>query len=100
MAKYHQVIEKPENGGWSDWQAPKPSSYKMACCDCGLVHDVQFRVGIATSNKNSKGFFSFDRLPTGLKKGMYRVLMRAKRNKRATAQMRRGRKKTGRKNGT
>jgi hypothetical protein len=88
MTRYHQVIEKEENGGWSDWQAPTPLKYKMACCDCGLVHDLQFRVGKVTAVKKD-GYFTFERVSTGLKKGMYRVLMRARRNKRDTAARRR-----------
>ena len=29
--------------GWTDWQMPV-RHYRMGCCDCGLVHDVEFRV--------------------------------------------------------
>ena len=34
--KYHQQQD-------GEWMQPKPD-YKMACCDCGLVHRVEFRV--------------------------------------------------------
>lgn len=27
-----------------DWQQPIPRGYLMQCCDCGLVHRVDFRV--------------------------------------------------------
>jgi hypothetical protein len=27
-----------------DWQQPIRKGYKMACCDCGLVHHMQFRI--------------------------------------------------------
>jgi hypothetical protein len=30
--------------GWSRWVYPVMDGYKLACCDCGLVHDMQFRV--------------------------------------------------------
>ena len=30
--------------GWCDWQFPIHRGYKMQCCDCGLVHDVEFDV--------------------------------------------------------
>jgi hypothetical protein len=30
--------------GWSEWVCPDPNSYLMKCCDCGLVHELQFRV--------------------------------------------------------
>jgi hypothetical protein len=29
---------------WSEWVDPKQDSYLMACCDCNLVHELQFRV--------------------------------------------------------
>ena len=30
--------------GWSDWVCPKPHGYLMQCCDCELIHEVDFRV--------------------------------------------------------
>jgi hypothetical protein len=30
--------------GWSDWVCPKPRGYLMQCCDCELIHEVDFRV--------------------------------------------------------
>lgn len=45
MTAFKKIEADP--GGWSDWQSPLHgnyrSSYKLSCCDCGLVHDVQFR---------------------------------------------------------
>ena len=35
---------KVTDSGWSEWQHPKMKGYKMQCCDCGLVHEVEFRV--------------------------------------------------------
>lgn len=35
--------EKPNEDGWSDWVHPL-NNYMMACCDCGLVHDLEFRI--------------------------------------------------------
>jgi hypothetical protein len=29
--------------GWTPWIQPLPS-YRIACCDCGLVHELRFRV--------------------------------------------------------
>lgn len=57
--------------GWSRWVYPVMKGYKMTCCDCGLVHDVDFRV---TDNYD-------------------RVEMRLRRNTRSTAQVRRHMKK-------
>lgn len=28
----------------NEWIQPIRKGYKMACCDCGLVHDMDFRV--------------------------------------------------------
>lgn len=30
--------------GFSRWVQPQPEKYHLACCDCGLVHEMQFRV--------------------------------------------------------
>lgn len=35
---------KVKKDGWSWWQHPKMAGYKMQCCDCGLIHEVEFRV--------------------------------------------------------
>lgn len=55
-------FERPEP---NEWVQPVRKGYKMACCDCGLVHDLDFRV--------YKG----------------RAQFRARRNRRSTAMMRR-----------
>lgn len=51
------------------WVQPIPKGYKMECCDCGLVHTLDFRI--------YKG----------------RVQLRAWRNNRSTGQIRRWKKK-------
>jgi hypothetical protein len=61
MAKYPKV--QP-----GEWVQPIKKGYKMACCDCGLVHKFNFRI--------YKG----------------RVQMQAFRDNRATGQIRRKRK--------
>jgi hypothetical protein len=30
--------------GWTEWYRPAMRNYRMSCCDCGLVHEVQFKV--------------------------------------------------------
>jgi hypothetical protein len=30
--------------GWSEWLHPTPN-FRMQCCDCGLVHVMQFAIG-------------------------------------------------------
>lgn len=48
MVRIHQVEVDPgsPDGRWSYWIQPVmyPQHYRMACCDCGLVHDVEFKV--------------------------------------------------------
>lgn len=69
MARCQQVVEN-ENG-WSDWIQPIRRGYKMCCCDCGLVHSLDFRIRDD------------------------RVQFRASRNNRSTALVRRHRKAKG-----
>lgn len=33
--------EKPKS---NEWQQPVRRDYKMRCCDCGLVHRMDFRI--------------------------------------------------------
>lgn len=35
--------------GWSKWEQPKRNGYRLACCDCNLVHEMQFRI-VASAN--------------------------------------------------
>ncbi len=35
------TYERPKAG---EWVQPVRSGYKMACCDCGLVHNMDFRI--------------------------------------------------------
>lgn len=36
---------KPYEQVWEDeWVSPKHRGYRHQCCDCGLVHDMDFRV--------------------------------------------------------
>ena len=35
-------VEQPHD--WSEWVCPNPKGYLMKCCDCGLVHEVEFGV--------------------------------------------------------
>jgi uncharacterized Zn finger protein len=55
---------------WADgeWHEPIHRGYKMACCDCGLVHNVDFKIRAGRQ-----------------------VQMRVSRNNRSTAMIRRHR---------
>jgi hypothetical protein len=57
---------KPKRG---EWVQPVRKGYKMACCDCGLVHDMDFRIV-----KDHRGNF---------------IQFRVARNERSTAMKRR-----------
>ena len=59
-------VHEANADGWTDWVQPVVDGYNMACCDCGLVHTLQFRT-------------ADDGLPE----------FRARRNNRSTGQMRR-----------
>lgn len=39
--RYRQEIETAT--GWTDWIRPAQGGYMIACCDCGLVHELQFK---------------------------------------------------------
>lgn len=82
MAKF--LTPKDDGTGWTPWQYPIMKGYKMACCDCGLVHNLEFLVG-EIGKTDKKGFFKFFHL----KAKKYRVAFRVSRNKRSTAAVRR-----------
>lgn len=65
--KYEQLIEGAD--GWTDWIKPHIGHnppYRIACCDCGLVHELEFAM-------DDEG----------------ELLYRARQNARSTAQRRR-----------
>lgn len=68
MPKYPSVAS-------GEWVYPVMTGYKMACCDCGLVHKIDFEI-------------MEDEVVPYLR-------LRAYRDNRATAQMRRRRKVKG-----
>lgn len=66
MAKYPQ-------GANNRWHKPVKKDYKWGYCDCGLIHDVDFKA-LDKNGKEIKGAI---------------VLIRVRRNNRSTAMMRR-----------
>ena len=50
--RYH----KQQDG---EWVQPKTKGYKMACCDCGLVHTLNFRVIKYGGNRTKIQFQAF-----------------------------------------
>jgi hypothetical protein len=69
--------------GWSRRIYPNHRGYRLACCDCGLSHDVRFRVLRVT--RYTEGGFTLAERPVA----RVRVEMRVRRNERSTAQLRR-----------
>lgn len=44
MSKRYPVRYQTEEGGWCEWIQPIEKGYRMACCDCSLVHEMDFRI--------------------------------------------------------
>lgn len=40
--KYEQ--HDVDDAGWTDWIRPVRQGYRMGCCDCGLVHELEFQI--------------------------------------------------------
>jgi hypothetical protein len=83
--KYRHETEQAD--GWSRWVQPVMKGYKMACCDCGLVHDMEFR---ALQKGRDQADGTWMAKPLGQK--AFRVEFRARRNVRSTAAVRRHKK--------
>jgi hypothetical protein len=71
-------------GGWSEWTQPVMRGYRLACCDCCLVHDMEFKV-LKVTKQNPDGSWEAEEIDSE----KYRVEFRARRNNRSTAQLRR-----------
>lgn len=81
MTKYKQHYANDE--GWSEWITPVMTDYKLCCCDCGLVHNIDFNVLQVTETFKDG---TWDHKEPD---GDYRVEYRISRNKRSTGQVRR-----------
>ena len=66
--KHHSA----RKGGWSEWVYPIQKSYLFKCCDCGLVHEMQFKAFIEKDKK--RGNFKVVELPEPI-----RTMFRARR---------------------
>lgn len=83
MSKF--IHEHAVDDGWSRHIYPvmdKP--YKMGCCDCGLVHDMEFGIERVTKVYPDG---TFDTAP--VLDGSLKVVFRCRRNNRSTGQVRR-----------
>jgi hypothetical protein len=65
----------PGRGGWSEWVQPIMMGYMMQCCDCGLVHEMQFMVVEKLGDEDENGDWPAKMIANG------RVSFRARRAK-------------------
>lgn len=73
--RFKKMIEK-HRGGWCDWIMPTTKkNYLMKCCDCGLVHEMQFKA--FAEHHQKRGAFRATILPWPI-----RVMFRARRQRR------------------
>jgi hypothetical protein len=59
MKKKFPTIYQKDAKGFTDWQFPVMRGYQFMCCDCGLIHDVQFDV-VKIKKFLSKEEFGYD----------------------------------------
>lgn len=89
MVNYPQITENGEDG-FSEWIKPRMKGYQMACCDCNLVHTLDFKIvrrgKVFKEYKDGNHSYEYHDFEG---KTPYEVMLRAKRNKRATGQKRR-----------
>lgn len=85
MPKFLTEIEQDD--GWSRWVPPLMKGYRLGCCDCSLVHDMEF-ITVKVIRCLPDGGWEYKELDPA----KYRVLFRARRNNRSTAAMRRNKK--------
>jgi hypothetical protein len=48
--------------GWSDWVQPAMSGYLLKCCNCDLVHEVEF-VALRVVKRRADGLVECEPLP-------------------------------------
>jgi len=82
MAKFTKYEAGRE--GWSELVQPIMHGYKLACCDCSLVHDMEFSV-LRVMRHLPDGTWEAETMNPE----EYRVEFRCRRNNRSTGQMRR-----------
>ena len=69
---------------WSRWIAPVRRGHRIACCDCGSVHELQFRVVLQDGTETDMGTWRYDPRPVR----DARVIYRARKSVRATRDLR------------
>lgn len=51
--KFRTEFVKTKNG-WTRWVPPKMKGYLLKCCDCGLVHEMDFKVVLSSRYKGER----------------------------------------------
>ena len=64
---------KAGKGGWSEWVYPT-TKYLFKCCDCNLVHELEFATFVEADRKRNT--FKVVKLPS-----QARAMFRARRHK-------------------
>jgi Zn-finger protein len=86
MKTKYPILKENQNG-WTDWVILTKEGYKLACCDCGLVHDMDFKI-VDIIKENENGTFE----TKAHKNKKLEIMFRASRNNRSTGQLRRNKK--------
>lgn len=85
--KFTQAVENED--GWTDFIEPQDlENYKIACCDCGLVHKLQIVIAVVERDGRKRNYIPLNS-HNRLGKKTLTVLLRASRDNRATGQRRR-----------
>jgi len=56
-ARRFRVEKAVDRRGFSRWVQPRMDRYLLSCCDCSLVHEMQFRIvtgGVKGGNSGQK----------------------------------------------
>lgn len=80
----HKQHYSVDDDGWSEWIQPIMAGYKLTCCDCGLVHEMEFEALRTDAYINDRSWKA-----TALDRDRYRVQFRVRRHVRSTAAVRR-----------
>lgn len=63
----------------NDWQQPIPKGYTMVCCDCGLVHRIDFRV-VKVIKTYKNGSMLVETVPSNKYRAQFRARRARKQN--------------------
>jgi hypothetical protein len=77
-----KLIE-PGTDGWSEWITPKMAGYHMGCCDCKLVHLIEFKVMQVTGTDADGDPEGYPADPA-----VFKVQMRVRRDEEGTTELR------------